>query len=83
MKDEKGFDEKILAVPIDALHPYYTSVKEYSDLPDILLEQISHFFTHYKDLETDKWVKLDGWENANAAVKFIEESINRAKTVKL
>ena len=83
MKDEKGFDEKILAVPIDALHPYYTSVKEYSDLPDILLEQISHFFTHYKDLEADKWVKLDGWENANTAVKFIEESINRAKTVKL
>ncbi len=83
MKDEKGLDEKILAVPIDALHPYYTSVKEYSDLPDILLEQISHFFTHYKDLEADKWVKLDGWENANEAVKFIEESINRAKTVKL
>ena len=83
MKDEKGLDEKILAVPIDALHPYYTSVKQYSDLPDILLEQISHFFTHYKDLEADKWVELDGWENASAAVKFIEESINRAKPVKL
>lgn len=83
MKDEKGIDEKILAVPIDALHPYYTSIEQYSDLPDILLDQISHFFTHYKDLEAGKWVKLDGWENAEEAIRFIEESIIRAKTDKL
>tara|TARA_B100000686_G_scaffold327967_1_gene387428 strand:+ start:10337 stop:10855 length:519 start_codon:yes stop_codon:yes gene_type:complete len=79
MKDEKGIDEKILTVPIDSLHPYYTNIKEYSDLPNILLEQISHFFTHYKDLEAGKWVELGGWEGANKAVKFIEESISRAE----
>lgn len=78
MKDEKGTDEKILAVPIDSLHPYYTNIKQYSDLPNILLKQISHFFTHYKDLEIDKWVELDGWEGADKAARFIEESISRA-----
>lgn len=79
MKDEKGTDEKILAVPVDTLHPYYTSIKQFSDLPKILLEQISHFFTHYKDLEVGKWVKLDGWENADEAIRFIGEAINRAE----
>lgn len=83
MKDEKGIDEKILAVPIDKLHPYYTNIKQYSDLPEILLDQISHFFTHYKDLEAGKWVKLDGWESVDEAVRFIEEAIDRAKTDKL
>ena len=78
MTDEKGEDEKILAVPVDALNPYYKEVKEYSDLPEILLNQISHFFTHYKDLEPDKWVKLGGWENAENSAQLIKESIERA-----
>ena len=80
MTDEKGEDEKILAVPVDALNPYYKEVKEYSDLPEILLNQISHFFTHYKDLEPDKWVKLGGWENAEHSAQLIKEAIERAST---
>ena len=80
MTDEKGEDEKILAVPVDALNPYYREVKEYSDLPEILLNQISHFFTHYKDLEPDKWVKLGGWQNAEHSAQLIKEAIERAST---
>jgi inorganic pyrophosphatase len=80
MTDEKGEDEKILAVPVDSLNPYYKAVKEYSDLPEILLNQISHFFTHYKDLEPGKWVKLGGWENAENSAQLIKEAIERAST---
>src|SRR5262245_57767384 len=55
MEDEHGADEKIVAVPIDKLHPFYAKVKSYKDLPEILCEQIAHFFQHYKDLEKGKW----------------------------
>ena len=80
MKDEKGADEKILAVPVDALNPYYADVEEYTDLPQILLEQIAHFFAHYKDLEPGKWVKVQGWESAGHAAQLITESIERASS---
>ena len=78
MVDEKGTDEKILAVPVDALNPYYKEVKQYSDLPKMLLNQISHFFAHYKDLESEKWVELEGWESAEHAAELIVQSIKRA-----
>ena len=58
MKDEAGPDEKILAVPVDKLHPFYSGVRWYKDLPGTLCEQIVHFFRHYKDLEKGKWVTL-------------------------
>src|SRR5215467_7741673 len=54
MEDERGPDEKIIAVPVDALHPFYTGVQSYRDLPPILCDQIAHFFRHYKDLEAGK-----------------------------
>jgi len=78
MEDEKGPDEKILAVPADDLNPYYAEVKEYNDLPDILLKQISHFFAHYKDLESGKWVKLKGWDGSEHAAELIKEAIERS-----
>ena len=78
MKDEKGADEKILAVPVDALNPYYADVEEYTDLPKILLEQIAHFFAHYKDLEPGKWVELEGWESSTHAAQLIKDAIERA-----
>ena len=58
MEDEKGTDEKIIAVPVDKLHPFYKRVGSYRDLPEIVIEQIAHFFEHYKDLEKGKWAKL-------------------------
>lgn len=78
MTDEGGPDEKILAVPVDKLHPYYSEISEYSDMPKIILDQIAHFFKHYKDLEDGKWVSLDGWGNAEEAARFISDSVNRA-----
>lgn len=77
MEDDGGKDEKIIARPIDKLFPYHANVKNYSDLQPILLQQIEHFFTHYKDLEKGKWVKIGGWGDADEAKKFITEGIAR------
>ena len=78
MKDEKGADEKIVAVPVDALHPFYTDVRTHEDLPPILREQIAHFFQHYKDLEKGKWVTVVKWVGPDEAGRMITEAIARA-----
>src|SRR6478609_4240001 len=79
MEDEAGGDEKIIAVPSSKLTQRYDKVKDFSDLPDITLQQIQHFFEHYKDLEPGKWVKVLRWGDANDAHKLILEGIARAK----
>lgn len=75
MEDDGGVDEKIIAVPQSKLDPFYDSVKEYTDLPDILCQQIKHFFEHYKDLEAGKWVRVEGWGDAAEARQLIEAGI--------
>lgn len=75
MSDESGEDAKLLAVPVTKTTPIYDKVQSYTDLPDIQIKQIAHFFEHYKDLEAGKWVKIDGWEDAEAAKKAIIDSI--------
>ena len=75
MEDEAGQDEKILGVPVDKLHPYYSNIENYSDLRDVLLDQIAHFFEHYKDLEKDKWVKIVRWGDADEAAEMIQKSL--------
>jgi inorganic pyrophosphatase len=82
MEDEKGIDEKIMTVPIDRLHPFYKHVTSYRDLPEILVEQIGHFFEHYKDLEKGKWVKLLRWTEVGEAADLIRTGIDRAKTAR-
>ncbi|MEW5964921.1 MAG: inorganic diphosphatase [Pseudomonadota bacterium] len=79
MEDDGGGDEKVLAVPSPKLSQRYDKVKNYSDLPPITVKQIEHFFTHYKDLEPGKWVKIGHWGNAEEARRLIVESIERAK----
>lgn len=79
MEDESGIDEKILAMPHPKLHPFYNNVKAHTDLPPILLQQIEHFFAHYKDLEEGKWVKVSGWGDADEAARMIEQAIARAQ----
>ena len=79
MEDEGGQDEKILAVPHTRLHPFFNDVKSYKDLPQILLDQIAHFFEHYKDLESNKWVKVTGWKDAPEAERMVMEAVERAK----
>jgi len=75
MEDEAGMDEKLLMVPVDKLHPFYKDVQSYDELPKIFLDQIAHFFQHYKDLESGKWVKIKGWEGPEKAASLIEEGI--------
>ena len=77
MTDESGDDAKILAVPIDKLCKSYRSAMTKDDMPPMLLDQIAHFFEHYKDLEPNKWVKIEGWEGAEAAKQEITSSVTR------
>jgi inorganic pyrophosphatase len=79
MVDDAGGDEKILAVPVPKLTKRYEHVMNYTDLPKITLEQVQHFFEHYKDLEPGKWVKMNGWGDAAEAKKLIREAIERAR----
>ena len=79
LEDEHGGDEKLVCVPMDSTFPYYTKVEEKEDLPDIVLKQIEHFFTHYKDLETEKWVRVGTWGGADEARQVVREAIQRAE----
>lgn len=71
MEDEAGKDEKILAVPVDKLNPFYSDIASYRQLPSILLEQIEHFFSRYKDLEKGKMAKVTRWADAGEAAELI------------
>ncbi len=79
MEDEAGGDEKIVAVPSAKLTRRYENVKNHTDLPDITLKQIEHFFEHYKDLEPGKWVRVKGWGDAEQARAMVVQAIERAK----
>lgn len=78
MEDNSGTDEKIIAVPVDALHPFYTGISTFRDLPQIMRDQIAHFFSHYKDLERGKWTRIGDWLDAQGAQKLIMDAIARA-----
>ena len=78
MEDDSGRDEKVIAVPSPHLTRRYENVKNYSDVPLITLQQIEHFFEHYKDLEPGKWVRIGDWGDAKEARRVIAEAIERA-----
>src|ERR1700722_7440951 len=82
MTDDGGTDEKIIVVPSPKLTKRYVDVLNYDDLPQITLEQIRHFFEHYKDLEPGKWVRIDGWGDAEEARSLIVAAIEREKAHK-
>jgi inorganic pyrophosphatase len=82
MHDEAGGDEKLLAVPVEKLNPYYKNVQNYTDMPEILIQRITHFFQHYKDLEEGKWVKVDGWKDADFAREIIVKAIEAENATK-
>jgi inorganic pyrophosphatase len=79
MEDNAGQDEKILAVPSHAVTKGFDDVHNYTDLPDINLQRIEHFFEHYKDLEPGKWVKVGDWGDAGDARELIRQAIDRAQ----
>ncbi|MCM2288240.1 MAG: inorganic diphosphatase [Sulfuritalea sp.] len=82
MTDEAGEDAKLLAVPVDKLTPMYRDVDSPRDLPQIVLDQISHFFQHYKDLEPGKFVKIQGWLCAEDAKKEIMDGVAAYESAK-
>jgi inorganic pyrophosphatase len=82
LEDEHGGDEKLLCVPDDKTFPYYSNVTEKEGLPDIVAHQIEHFFTHYKDLEKEKWVRVGTWGDSADARQIVVEAIERYKQSK-
>ena len=78
-EDEKGSDEKLLAVPTAKIDPFFANIHSYKDLPEIFIEKVSHFFTHYKDLEKGKWVKITGWKDAEFAKNIIKDALKQKK----
>lgn len=79
MEDESGIDAKIIAIPTKKVCAMYAEVEKIEDLPALQIQQIVHFFENYKKLEKGKWVKLSGIEDAKAAIKEVQDSIDRYK----
>jgi inorganic pyrophosphatase len=79
MEDDSGKDEKVIAVPSSHLTKRYEGINNFSDLPEITLQQIQHFFEHYKDLEPGKWVNVGIWKDADNARQMIMDAVERAK----
>ncbi|MBL8431539.1 MAG: inorganic diphosphatase, partial [Dechloromonas sp.] len=75
MTDEAGDDAKLLAVPVDKLTPMYRNVMSHADMPNLLLDQIAHFFAHYKDLEPGKFVNVVGWRGPEEAKKEVVDGV--------
>ena len=69
-------------MPVNETFPYYADVIETSDLPSIIFQQIEHFFTHYKDLEAEKWVRVGKWGDAAEARQITVEAIERYNAAK-
>ena len=82
LEDEAGGDEKLVCVPVDEVFPYYSNVGGRTDVPEIVFEQIEHFFTHYKDLEKKKWVRVGTWGDRDEARQIILEAIDRYDAAK-
>ena len=82
MKDEAGTDEKLLVVPGNKVTPLYKDVETIRQMPPPVLDQIAHFFEHYKDLEKGTWVKIEGWDGPKDAKRLIVESIARFSSAK-
>jgi len=82
MEDNAGMDEKIVAVPSSHISQRFEGVVNYNDLPEITVQQIEHFFAHYKDLEPGKWVKIIRWGDAAEAKKMIIDGVTRARDAK-
>ncbi len=77
MEDEKGMDEKVIAVPTVKMNSEYSRIDELKDLPEILMNKIKHFFEHYKELEKGKWVKVSDFKDSKVAKQKILEAVER------
>ncbi|MGC9132676.1 MAG: inorganic diphosphatase [Candidatus Micrarchaeia archaeon] len=75
IEDEKGKDEKLIAVPLEKIDPRLSNIKDIDDLPQAIKNEIKHFFEHYKELEPGKWVRIKDWKNRDYALEFIKKVI--------
>lgn len=76
MRDEKGKDEKIIAVPTEDIDPRFSNIRGLKDIPEAILKEIEHFFEHYKELEPGKWAKVEGWLDADKAEELVKRAID-------
>jgi inorganic pyrophosphatase len=76
-EDEGGPDAKVIAVPIPKIDPSFAGMRDIAEVPRYILNQIEHFFEHYKELEDGKYVKIRGWESQQVAKRKISEAIER------
>ena len=79
MVDEAGGDEKVVAVPVSRITRRYDHIHDIADVPPIQVQQIEHFFAHYKDLEPGKWARTEGWGGREEAHRLIREAVARAR----
>jgi len=77
MDDTGESDDKIVAVPIG--DPHFSHVKSLADINPHLLRDVEFFFGNYKNLQKDKYTKVNGWGDIKAAEKIIQESIAEYK----
>lgn len=83
MTDDGGEDAKVLAVPVDKVLSIYSHWQKPEDMNELRLNQIKHFFEHYKDLEKGKWVKIEGWsgpDEAKAEIMSGVAAFNKAES---
>ena len=78
MEDEAGLDEKIIALPAEKIAPEYAHILDIADLDVLLKKRIFHFFSHYKDLDPGKWVKVEGFQGREKAISLLQEAAARA-----
>ena len=74
-EDEKGEDEKIIAVPTEKVDPRLKEIKDLEDVPEHLKKEIEYYYAHYKDLEKGKWVKVKRWGNKKEAIEIIKKCL--------
>jgi inorganic pyrophosphatase len=79
MEDDGGIDDKLIALPIEAIDPFQSEIQDLEDLPIRHRERIWHFFEHYKALEVGKWANVTGWGDKAEAERILMASIERAK----
>jgi inorganic pyrophosphatase len=75
--DEKGEDEKLIAVPSNSVDPSFADINTLDDLGSMMTKRILHFFEHYKDIDENKWVEIGGFRDAEEANSIYIASINR------
>ena len=72
-EDEKGKDEKVLAVPCSKVDPQFEYINDIEDIPKVVLSKVRHFFKHYKDNEPEKWVDVKCFKNKEYALNLIKK----------